>query len=103
MPIFQDMLSCSHSEQLLFGLRTGFGVGLVSVMDVGQPRALPVSTGQAGPESEGAQGLEPRSGGCEGGSPPLALLLLAAGCTFAITEHAPNYNQTMSNHSPLAV
>lgn len=97
------MLSCNHSEQLLFGLRMGFGVGVVSMMDVGQPRAVPVSPGQVEPESEGAQCLDPRAGGCEGGSHSLALLLLAAGCSFAITEHAANYNQTMSNHSPLAV
>lgn len=69
-------------------------------MEVGQPRALPGSAGQSGQGCKGAQNLECRACGCECGSPPPAQLLLAADCGFAIREHAANYNQTMSNHSP---
>lgn len=94
------MLSYNHSKQLLFSLRPGFGVGSVSVLEDGQPRALPGSAGQSGPGCKGAQDLECRARGCECGSPPPAQLLLAADCGFASTEHAANYNQTMSNHSP---
>ncbi|KAF6094766.1 hypothetical protein HJG60_011864 [Phyllostomus discolor] len=94
------MLSYSHSKHLLFSLRLGFGVGSVSVMEAGQPRALPWRAGQSGPGCKRAQNLERRARGCECGSPPPAQLLLAADCGFAITEHAANYNQTMSNHSP---
>ena len=87
--VFQLMLSCSHSKQCLFGLTTGLGVGPASTICIGQPRALPVNAGQVGPGSKRAQVLEPRpeAGGCEGGSPPPALLPLAADCSFAMAEN----------------
>lgn len=55
-PGVPDFSGHALSKQLLFDLSLGLGLGSASVMEVGQPKALPVSTGQAGLGSEGAQG-----------------------------------------------
>lgn len=77
-PGVPDSSGHALSKQLLFDLSMGFGVGSASVMEVGQPKALPVSAGQAGLRSEGAQGQGWGAGDCVGGSLPRALLPLQA-------------------------